>query len=76
MGKPAIMVSSVTNALRGQKLLASHGIRAEIQRSVGKGERKGCGYSLIVAPDKSDTAVGLLIKSGIKVVGQTERGSI
>ena len=72
MGKPAIMVSSVTNALRGQKLLASHGIRSEILRSSGKGERRGCGYSLAVAREQLEKTRELLVRNGIKVVGTSE----
>lgn len=75
MGKLAIMVSSVTNALRGQKLLASHGIKAEIKRSIGKGDKKGCGYSLAVDGDMAGAAMELLAKNGIKVLGQKE-GSV
>ena len=72
MGKPAIMVSSVTNALRGQKLLASHGIRSEILRSSGKGERRGCGYSLAVAREQLEKTRELLVRNGIKVLGTSE----
>lgn len=73
MGIPAIMVSSVTYALRGQKILRSHGIRSEIERTARRDSQKSCGYSIVVSPDKTDEAENILIKHGIKVIGRTER---
>lgn len=72
MGMPAIMVSSVTYALRGQKILASYGIKAKIQRTA-KTEKNGCGYSIAVTDDQAQQAEDILIRHGIKVIGHTER---
>ena len=73
MGIPAIMVSSVTYALRGQKILRSFGIKSEIERTARRANEKSCSYSIIVNQDKTDEAEKILIKHGIKVIGRTER---
>ena len=39
-------VSSVTNAIRGQKILERNGLRAFVHRRSAAEEREGCGYSV------------------------------
>ena len=41
-------VSSVTNAMRGQRLLESNGIRAIVSRALEPDGTNGCGYSIRV----------------------------
>ena len=72
MEKKLVMMSSITNAMRGRELLKQYGISAEIERTPRNSLRQGCGYSLYV-PVRTDEAVSLLTENGIRVIGQTER---
>lgn len=73
MGK-LIMVSSVTNAMKGRELLKDYGIKSAIERTPKNSLRQGCGYSLYV-PQNTDEAERILRENGIKVTGRAERGS-
>lgn len=75
MYEPMIMVSSVTYALKGQRLLASHGIKSKIERTPKRNNNQSCGYSIIVNINKIDEAEQLLVSSGIKILGRIEGGS-
>ncbi len=72
MGKPLIMMSSVTYALKGRRILMSYGIKSEIERTPKRSESHSCGYSLYV-PQRTDEAEKILIKNGVKISGRTER---
>lgn len=72
MGKPMIMVSSVTYAMKGRDLLFSNGIRAYVERTSRTGENAGCGYSIYV-PDRTDEAESIIRQAGIRVLGRVER---
>ena len=65
MGKPLIMVSSITYAMKARDLLINNGIAPKIERN------GGCGYSLYV-PKRIDEAENLLRTHGIKIVGRTD----
>lgn len=69
MGKPIIMVSSITYAMKGRDLLNSRGYTAYLQRTPKLEGMNGCGYSIHV-PYHIDSAEMLLRQSGIKVLGQ------
>ncbi len=71
MEKPLIIMSSVTNAMRGKELLRKYGIYSEIERVPKNKLRQGCGYGLYVR-NNIDEAEGLLRQNGIKVSGRTE----
>ena len=58
-----LVVRSVTNAIKGQKILETNGISAYVQRSAGN---QGCGYALKVFCDPR-MAASLLQNAGIKV---------
>ncbi|MBO5929546.1 MAG: DUF3343 domain-containing protein [Clostridia bacterium] len=60
-------VSSVTNAMRGKKLLEQHGFTVYIKHSSAQGETDGCGYSLQVRGD-AKTAKQLLARAGIRLL--------
>lgn len=63
-----LVVRSVTNAIKGQKLLESKGISAYVQRNASPVSREGCGYVLKIDRKNLQTAVGILTAGGIKVV--------
>lgn len=67
MANHYIHVGSITNAMRGKKLLEARGIRAYVHRASNPPEGDGCGYSLLVT-DKVGQAEGILRKSGVRVV--------
>lgn len=71
MEKPLIIMSSVTNAMRGRELLRKHGIPSEIERVPKNRMRQGCGYGLYVR-NNIDDAERLLRQNGIRVSGRTE----
>ena len=73
MAVAVIQVSSVTYALRGQKILRSMGIKTEIQRTTDKTKGKSCSYSIIIPADKAPEAESVLLKHGIRIIGQSER---
>ena len=69
MGKPLIMLSSITYAMKSRDILFKHGIKSYVERTQ---LANGCGYSIYV-PDKTDEAEKILVDLGIKVYGRLER---
>lgn len=72
MGKPIIVVGSVTYAMKGRDLLARYGIRSSVERIYRSTNGRGCGYSIYV-PQRTDEAERILRQAGIPVTGRTER---
>ncbi len=72
MGKPLIVVGSVTFAMKGRNLLEKRGIRCSIERIPRSSDNNGCGYGIYV-PGNTDTAEHVLRMGGIQVLGRTER---
>lgn len=66
-----IHVGSITNAMRGRRLLEEQGIRAYLHRSTRPAENDGCGYHLLVteAPDRAES---ILRKAGVRVIRISE----
>ena len=66
-----IHVGSVTNAMRGKKLLEEQGIRVYLHRSTRPAENDGCGYHLLIteAPGRAE---GILHKAGVRVIRVSE----
>jgi len=71
MGKPVIIINSVTNALKAKQVLAAKGIKAEVIKSQNGRKGEGCSYSLVVKGDVS-LAEQIIRNSGIYVVGRAE----
>ena len=71
MGKPLIIVSSVTYAMKGKQLLKTYGIKSEVQRTPKRNSAQSCTYSLYV-PNRTDEAEKILAENGIKIIGRTE----
>ena len=71
MGKPIILLSSVTYAMRGRDLLMRYGKKAYVERVASNG-KTGCGYGLYV-PKDVDEAEKILKENGIRVLGRAER---
>ena len=71
MGKPLIVVSSVTYAMKGRDLLFRHGIRGYVERIPKTGE-PGCGYGIYV-PRGADAAERILRENRIRVLGRMEQ---
>ena len=69
MGKPLIMVSSVTYAMKGRQLLSRYGIRSDIVRTPSHIRGSSCGYSLYEAQR-------ILEEAGIRVAGRMERENV
>lgn len=71
MGKPLIVVSSVTYAIRGRELLVQRGFKAFVER-VPKTAETGCGYGIYV-PRGADDAEQILREHKIKILGRMEQ---
>lgn len=72
MGKPMILLSSITYAMKSRDLLFRYGIRAYVERTPRSNMNAGCGYSIYV-PERTDEAENILARSGIRIVGRAER---
>ena len=70
MGKPLIIVGSITYAIKGRNLLARRGIRSYVERAPSCGD---CEYCIYV-PDRTDEAEEILFRHGVRVAGRAERG--
>lgn len=62
-GYALLIVRSVTNAMRGQKILETHGVGSYVQRNTNN---QGCGYALKINCDPV-WAANLLRSAGIQV---------
>ncbi len=69
-----IYVSSVTNAMRGKRLLEKQGYTVHMQRSSRALDENGCGYSLLVRGDGA-SAAQLLRQAGIRALSTTGGGA-
>ncbi len=67
-----IRVSSVTNAMRGKRVLESRGYTVYLKRTAHPSEEEGCGYSLHVHGDGSPAEE--LRRAGIRVLRVTDGG--
>ncbi len=68
MANPTILMSSVTSALRAQKLLEQRGTRSYIRKIANNQKLGGCGYGLEIQGDVN-TALNLLWAAGIRILG-------
>jgi len=74
MSKELIMVPSVTYANKGRNILSSFGILTYIERTPKNLKTGSCGYSLgLYTQSDINSAIEILIKNGIKVLGVTDR---
>lgn len=65
-----LIFTSVTYALKAQKLLAANHIHTSLTRSPAVTAVRGCGYGLRLAdPSAQGAAVRLLAEHGIHLVG-------
>ena len=71
MGKPLIVVSSVTYAMKGRDLLFRHGIRGYVE-CIPKTGDTGCGYGIYV-PQGADAAERILRENRIRVLRRMEQ---
>ncbi len=67
MGKPVILVNSITHAVRGQKLLSQYGISSNIIQNIKHSSTRGCGYGLAVCADPLMVQT-ILMRGGIKTL--------
>ena len=71
MGKPLIVVSSVTYAMKGRDLLFRHGNRGYVEPIPKTGDT-GCGYGIYV-PQGADAAERILRENHIRVLRRMEQ---
>ena len=70
MGKPLIMVSSVTYAMKARELLTRHGIRGYVERIPRTAETGGYG---VYVPQGTDAAERILRENNIRILGRLEQ---
>lgn len=68
MQKAIIRLSSVTYAIRAQKLLEQSGIRSVIKKLARSLQVTGCGYGLEINTLDVNAAVAVLNASGIRIL--------
>lgn len=71
MGNYYIHVGSITNAMRGRRILESQGIRAYLQRSNTPKDTDGCGYRLLVTVEPQHLTK-ILQDHGVRVIRVSE----
>lgn len=71
MGKPLLVVSSVTYAMKGRDLLFRRGIRGYVER-IPQTDDSGCGYGIYV-PAGADEAERILRENHIRVLSRMEQ---
>lgn len=71
MANQYIHVGSITNAMRGKRLLEQQGIPAYIHRSSNPPQGDGCGYSLLVTKQVGQ-AEQALRRGGVRIVRISE----
>lgn len=67
MGYTVIVLSSVTYALKAQRILMSQGISSLLQKLTTTQSKRGCGYGLRVADANLERALSILRKERIRV---------
>lgn len=73
MGRPLIIVGSVTNAIKSRDILARMGIRSSVERIPRSYVNGGCGYCIYV-PRGADEAEDILLRNGVPISGRAEGG--
>lgn len=68
MGKPLILVSSVTYAMKSRDILTQRGFKAYVER-IPPSAGTGCGYGVYV-PQGADEAEAVLRENHIKILGR------
>lgn len=71
MGKPMIVIGSITYAMKGQEVLEHSGIRSSVERIYRNTGGRGCGYGLLVE-NRTDEAQRILEQAGIPVSDRVE----
>lgn len=71
MGKPMIVIGSITYAMKGQELLTRNGIRSSVERIYRNMGGRGCGYGLLVQ-NRADDAEKILKQADIPVSDRVE----
>lgn len=66
------ILSSVTYALKGKKILESNGIVTALVKSANLKELRGCGYGLKVKVVDKVRAETLLTSFGVRIIGGVE----
>ncbi len=69
MGKPLIVVGSITFAMKGRDILGRRGFRSSVERVPHSRDAHGCGYGLYV-PERAEEAEKILRSAGIPVTGR------
>ena len=67
MANHYIHVGSITNAMRGKRLLEAQGMRPYLHRATNAAQGDGCGYSLLVT-DRLEQAKEVLQKGGVRII--------
>lgn len=71
MGKPLLVVSSVTYAIKSREVLSARGVRAYVER-IPQSAEAGCGYGVYV-PERTDEAERILREHGIRILARMEQ---
>lgn len=70
MGRPFLIVNSITNAMKSRSILEKQGFVVSVERTQGNQNPQGCSYSVQIIKGNSVIAENLLVSAGIEVVGR------
>ena len=70
MERVRLTLSSVTYAMKAQKLLERNGLHTSVQKAPLSPGSKGCGYALTVRMGEERAAKNLLARAGIRELGE------
>lgn len=73
MGYGIIVLSSITYALKSQKILNNHGILSNVEKLAQSVTKKGCGYGVRVSNINLNVAIEVLKAERIKIVDLVTR---
>lgn len=66
------ILSSVTYALKGKKLLEKSGINTALVKAENIKELRGCGYGIKVTKENAEKAEKILLSHGIRIISTAE----
>jgi hypothetical protein len=69
-----VVLSSVTYAIKAQKILSGENIAAELTKSSAVKAVRGCGYGIKFNCENSDKVLKLLEEHGVKTLGMVSEG--
>ena len=75
MEKVYFVVSSVTYAMKGRRILASVGIKSEIGKRGRRADDKSCRYTIAVSSGNAEAAERMLRANSVRILERKDGGT-